>query len=34
MKLRVLLFAHLKEKAGVREAEVEVPAGASAGAVT
>ncbi len=33
MKLRVLLFAHLKEKAGVREAEVEVPAGASAGAV-
>jgi len=33
MKLKVLLFAHLKEKAGTREAEVEVPAGASAGAV-
>jgi molybdopterin converting factor subunit 1 len=33
MKLTVLLFAHLKEKAGVRAAEVEVPAGASAGAV-
>ena len=29
MKLKVLLFAHLKEKAGTREAEVEVPAGAS-----
>jgi molybdopterin converting factor subunit 1 len=33
MKLKVLLFAHLKDKAGTREAEVEVPAGASAGAV-
>ena len=33
MKLKVLLFAHLKEKAGTREAEVEVPAGASAATV-
>ena len=33
MKLKVLLFAHLKEKAGTREAEVDLPAGASAGAL-
>jgi molybdopterin converting factor subunit 1 len=33
MKLKVLLFAHLKEKAGTREADVEMPAGASMGAV-
>ena len=33
MKLKVLLFAYLKDKAGAREVEADVPAGASAGAV-
>jgi molybdopterin converting factor subunit 1 len=33
MRLKVLLFAHLREKAGTREAEVEVPTGASAATV-
>ena len=33
MKLQVLLFAHLREKAGTRVAEVDVPTGASAAAV-
>ena len=30
MKTKILLFAHLKDKAGTREAEIELPARASA----
>ena len=33
MKLRILLFAHLREKAGAREVRVELPPGATAAAV-
>lgn len=33
MKLKVLLFAHLREKAGTRETQVEVPLGVSAAEV-